>query len=94
MNQYPIDQVQDDRFTQLVHQVEAGTTVEVTRRGQRIAVILSAEEYNRLVQPKQGFGEAVLAWREKYDVDSWDDDVDIDEVFNGRDKSPGREVEL
>ncbi len=94
MTQYPIDQVPDDRFTQLVHQVEEGTTVEVTRHGQRVAVILSAEEYDRLANSKQGFGEAVLAWRKRYDVDNWGDDVDIDEIFNVRDKSPGREVEL
>ena len=92
MTQYSIAQARD-RFTQLVHQVEEGNTVEVTRRGQRVAVILSAEAYDRLLQPKQGFGEAVLAWRKKYDVENWNDDIDIDEVFNIRDKSPGREFE-
>lgn len=93
MTQYSINQAHD-RFIQLIHQVESGTTVEVIRNGQRVAVILPAEEYDRLATQKQGFGEAVLAWRKKYDVDNWDDDVDIDEIFNVRDKSPGREVEL
>lgn len=93
MTQYSIAQARD-HFTQLVHQVEDGDTVEVTRRGKRVAVLLSAEEYERLSQPKQGFGEAVLVWRKKYDVENWGNDIDIDEVFDVRDKSPGREVEL
>ena len=89
MTQYSIAQARD-RFTQIVHEAEQGNAVEVTRRGQRVAVLVSAEEYDRLFQPKQSFGEAVLAWRKKYDVDNWDDDIDIDEVFNARDRSPGR----
>ena len=93
MTQYSIAQARD-LFAQLVHQVEDGDTVEVTRRGKRVAIILSAEEYERLRQPKQGFGEAVLAWRKKYAVEDWDDGIDVDEVFNVRDKSLGREVEL
>ncbi|MEO1353448.1 MAG: type II toxin-antitoxin system prevent-host-death family antitoxin [Cyanobacteria bacterium J06635_15] len=92
MTQYSIAQARD-RFTQLVHEAELGNAVEVTRRGQRVAVLVSAEEYDRLCQPKQSFGEAVLAWRKKYDVDNWDDDIDIDEVFNVRDRSPGRVFE-
>lgn len=94
MTQYPIDQSQDDRFTRLVYQVEEGTTVELTRCGQRIAVILSAEEYDHLAKPTPGFGESVLVWRKKYDVNNWDDNADIDEIFNVRDKSPESEAEL
>ena len=93
MNQCSIAQARD-QFTQLVYKVEAGEKIEVTRRGQRVAVILSAEEYDRLSEPKQSFGEAVLAWRKKFDVDNWDDDLDIDEIFNVWDKSPGREDDL
>jgi prevent-host-death family protein len=92
MIQYSIAQARD-RFTQLVHEAEQGHAVELTRRGQRVAVLVSAEEYDRLFRPKQNFGEAVLAWRKKYDVENWDDDIDIDEVFNVRDQSPGREFE-
>ena len=40
MTQYSIAQARD-RFTQLVHEVEQGETVEVTRRGQRVAVLVS-----------------------------------------------------
>ena len=93
MDQCSIAQARD-QFTQLVYKVEAGEKIEVTRRGQRVAVILSAEEYDRLSQPQQNFGEAVMAWRKEYDVDNWKDDLDIEATFNARDKSPGREVDL
>ncbi len=93
MTQYSIAQARD-RFTQLVQEVERGNPVEVTRRGQRVAVILSVEEYDRLRQPQQSFGEAVMLWRQQYDVANWTDDIDIDKTFNVRDRSPGRGVEL
>lgn len=83
-----------------MHKVEAGDTAELTRRGQRVAVILSAEEYDRL-RPKRSAWEAIQAFREKHNLDSRESDendlsdADIDAIFgNLRDKSPGREVEL
>lgn len=93
MTQYSIAHARD-HLTQLVRDVEKGTAVELTRRGQRVAVILSAEEYDRLVCPKKSFWEAVLEFRKRYDVDNWEEDIDIDAIFDVRDKSPGREVEL
>lgn len=92
MTQYSIAQARDC-FAQLVHKVEEGGTVELTRRGQRVAVILSAEAYDRL-RPKRNAWKAVQAFREKYDVANWEDDLDIDAIFDVRDKSPGREVDL
>ncbi len=100
MTQYSIAQARD-RFTQLVHKVEEGDTVEVTRRGQRVAVMVSAEEYDRWHKSKKTYWDAILEFREKYDLDNrQSDEADlsdaaIDEVFNSiRDTSPGREVEL
>ncbi|MEL7068496.1 MAG: type II toxin-antitoxin system Phd/YefM family antitoxin [Cyanobacteria bacterium J06581_3] len=94
MAQYSIAQARD-RFTQLVHEVEQGNAVEVTRRGQRVAVLVSVEEYDRLQKPKQGFLQSVLAWREKFGLDERDED-DEDRAFEAimetvRDKSPGPE---
>lgn len=94
MNQCSIAQARD-QFTQLVYQVEAGEKIEVTRRGQRVAVILSAEEYDRLSEPKQGFAEGVLAWRKKFGLDDREEDEhdrEFEELMSSiRDKSPGRE---
>ncbi|MEO0984290.1 MAG: type II toxin-antitoxin system prevent-host-death family antitoxin [Cyanobacteria bacterium J06639_14] len=94
MTQYSIAQA-CDRFTQLVHEAEQGNVVEVTRQGQRVAVLLSAEEYDRLALPKQTFYEGVLAWRKKFGLDTRDEDEE-DRRFEAimdtvRDKSLGRE---
>ena len=94
MTQYSIAQARD-RFTQLVHEVEQGETVEVTLRGQRVAVLVSAEEYDRWRKPKQDFWQSVLAWREKYGLDDRDED-DEDREFESimsavRDQSSGPE---
>ncbi|MEN8444267.1 MAG: type II toxin-antitoxin system Phd/YefM family antitoxin [Cyanobacteria bacterium J06555_13] len=94
MTQYSIAQARD-RFTQLVHEVEQGSAVEVTRRGQRVAVLVSAEEYDRLQNPQQDFWQSVLAWREKFGLDEREEDEE-DQAFEDimdsvRDKSPGPE---
>lgn len=82
-----------NKFTALVREAErTAQPVAITRRGQPIAVILSTEEYARLVQnqPKRDFWTAYLAYKEQ-----WQDELmDIeDDIWEGiRDKSPGREV--
>lgn len=94
MTQYSIAQARD-RFTQLVHEVEQGSAVEVTRRGRRVAVLVSAKEYDRWYQPKQDFWQSVLAWRAEFGLDVRDED-DEDREFevimdNIRDESAGPE---
>jgi prevent-host-death family protein len=54
----------------------------VTLRGQRAAVVLSAEDYDRLVSSKPSFVEHLLSGP------AWDDDF-IEEV-NRRSKKPSR----
>ncbi len=94
MTQYSIAQARD-RFTQLVHEAEQGKVVEVTRRGQRVAVLVSAEEYDRWHKPKQDFWQSVLAWREKFSLDTRDkneEDREFEAIMDTvRDKSPGPE---
>ena len=94
MDQCSIAQARD-QFTQLVYKVEAGERVEVTRRGQRVAVILSAEEYDRLSQPQPNFGEAVMAWRKEFGLDEREED-ETDREFEKimstvREETSGRE---
>ncbi|MEM9091349.1 MAG: type II toxin-antitoxin system Phd/YefM family antitoxin [Cyanobacteria bacterium P01_F01_bin.53] len=100
MTQYSIAQARD-RFTQLVHQVEGGETVEVTRRGRRVAVLVSAEAYDQLHRPSKSFGESILEFRKKHNLDDRElDEEDMtdeafDDFMNGlRDRSPGRVIEL
>ena len=90
--QYSIAQA-CDQLTQLVHQAEQGKPVELTRRGKRVAVILSAEEYDRLLPPKSDFWTSLVKFREQLIEENID--IDPGAVFKDvRDRSPGREVNL
>jgi antitoxin Phd len=72
----------------IVHAVEKGQSVELTRRGKPVAVLVSIEEYRRL-RPKRDFVDAMDEWRRTHDPEAlgitgheWDD---------VRDQSPGRD---
>lgn len=90
--QYSIAQARD-QLTQLVHQVEQGSPVELTRRGKRVAVLLSAEEYDRLRASKPDFWTSLVKFRQNLAEENIE--IDPDEVFKDvRDRSPGRDVIL
>ena len=103
MTQYSIDQAKE-RFAQVMDEVEEGNTVEVTRNGQKVAIIIPIAEYEMRTLPsssqaqtqhKMGFGEGVMAWRKEYGLDRREED-EWDKEFetimeNIRDKSPGRD---
>ena len=94
MTQYSIAQAKD-KLTQLIRSVEEGEPVEITRRGEPVAVILSMDEYRRLSKVPQNFGEAVLAFRQQYiEGQPWFENEEIDDIFDVRDKSSAREVDL
>lgn len=75
----------------LVHQVEKGPPVRLTRRGKPVAVLVSLREYERLGPRRPDLWAAIEAFRRETDLS----DLDPEEIFAGvRDSSPGREVEL
>lgn len=75
----------------LVHAVEKGPPVRLTRRGKPVAVLVSLQEYERLRPRRPDLWQAIEAFRQQTDLS----DLDVDEIFRGvRDPSPGREVEL
>lgn len=79
-----------NQFAALIRNAEENNQpVQVTRRGQPVAVILSAEEYERLLanQQKRSFWAACQDWRQKWNVSELD--IDPNEVWgNVREKSP------
>jgi prevent-host-death family protein len=92
VNQYSIAQARD-RLASIVHEVEKGQSVEITRRGKPVAVILSLDEYNRVLPDKVCFGKSLEKFRQ--DMGIAELEIDPDEIFrNVRDRSPGREVIL
>jgi prevent-host-death family protein len=84
-----------DKFAAIIRDVEETTQpVEVTRRGLPVAVILSTEQYIRLSgqQKKQDFWQSYLEWRDKWEVDGWEEDIDL--FADVRDTSPGRKIDV
>lgn len=81
-----------NKLPTIIHYVEKGPYVELTRRGTPVAVLLSIQEYERLSRKYTGFWSAVSEFRRKVE----DEGVEIsDKDFDGlRDLSTGREVEL
>lgn len=79
-----------NQFTALIRRAEeTHQPVQVTRRGQPVAVILSAQEYDKLLenQPKRNFWDAYLEYVEKWkDVEM---DIDPDDIWaDVRDRTP------
>lgn len=74
----------------LVHLAEAGEQIRLTRRGRPVAVVVGAEEMNRLVSGRRGFWEAYQSFRKNHDLASLK--IDPNDVFGSTaDRSPGRD---
>ena len=77
---------------ELLDQVEEGRTIEITRRGQPVAVVLSVAEYRRTRPKPDAFRRALRSWQS-----SWTDaDRAVpDDFFDSlRDRGTGRDVDL
>ena len=81
-----------DKLPKIIHYVEKGPYVELTRRGKPVAVLLSIQEYEQLSRKYTGFWNALSQFRQKVQTEK----IKIsDRDFKGlRDLSSGREVEL
>lgn len=79
-----------NRLPALVHAIEHGPEVQLTRHGKPVAVLISMSQYKRLIQRPKNFWADLNSFRETADTDtllSSDDNV-----FENRSKSPGRPV--
>ena len=75
----------------IIHSVEEGPSVKLTRHGKPVAVLLSIDEYERLIRKKEGFWTALQEFRkilEKEKVEFTEADFE-----SLRDTSSGRESE-
>ena len=86
-----------DRLARIAHDAEKGESVELTRRGKPVAVLISVHDYQRLngvaeLTGKGGFWEALCRFRREHNLEA----LDIGpEIFPGpRDRSVGRKVKL
>lgn len=78
---------------QLIRDAEAGDAVELTRRGEGVAVLIGLKQYERFLARSRSFSEALNDFRREFSVA--DLNIDPDEVFaDVRDRNPGRDTKL
>lgn len=80
-----------NRLPSLIHSLDKGPVIKLTRHGRPVAVLISIQEYERLIQQRGGFWAALKAFRAQASKEP----IEIAENdFNGlRDNSPGRMFE-
>ncbi|SPD74300.1 conserved hypothetical protein [uncultured Desulfobacterium sp.] len=82
-----------NKLTSIIHSVERGQAVKLTRHGRPVAVLLSLKDYQRLNRKREGYCSALNSWRKNMEKE--EGVVVIGEEFEGvRDNSSGREVDL
>ncbi len=76
-------------LARLVHEAEAGQIVELTRRGEPVAVVIAADAYARMAGKVSRFSDRLAEFRSQY-LGS-----DFDDVFDDtRDRTAGRDTEI
>jgi prevent-host-death family protein len=80
------------RLSALLREVERGSTVELTRRGKPVAIVLASSDYERLRGGARTFTQALKELRRKKGFQG----VDLPPGFieGLRDKAVGRPVKL
>jgi prevent-host-death family protein len=78
------------RLPGLIHQVESGAPVQITRRGVPVAVLLSESDYAALQArpPAQGLWDTISEWRRQTGCDDLPD-LAAEEVDAWRDRDAG-----
>ena len=78
---------------ELVRKAEEGETVEITREGEAVAVLIGRREYKRINgRPHRSFAEALEEFRRSADFEAIGDP---DEIWGDvRDPDPGRDIDL
>jgi len=75
----------------IIHDVEKGNAVELTRRGKPVAALLSIKEYERLCGKNQAFWSGLMTIRQVIENENIEiPDLDLEGL---RDPSTGREAE-
>jgi prevent-host-death family protein len=79
-----------NNFAAIVRDVELDSAIEVTRRGEPVAVLLSIEEYRRLLAGGRSFWDAYSEFRDEVDLRQLN--IEPETFEDLRDVSPGRET--
>lgn len=81
-----------NKLPSIVHYVEDGSNVKLTRRGKPVAVLLSIKEYERLSIKPAKFWDALSGFREKMNL--MEADISDGDFNDLRDSVEGRKVVL
>ena len=73
----------------LVTEAESGYVVELTRRGDRVAVLLSIHEYQRMKGKRAAFKEAYTDFLSRFDLDEYLTQVERELLFRALDQAEG-----
>ncbi len=60
--QYPIGRAKDN-LPAIIHAVEDGEAIQLTRHGTPVAVLLSIHQYQRLMSPQSNFWDSMISFR-------------------------------
>lgn len=80
-----------NRFAKIIHDLDHVSQVEVTRRGQPVAVLLSIEAFERMKAQRSNFWQAYTAFREAFGLEQ--EGIEPELFTGAREPSPGREVD-
>ncbi len=76
-------------LTKLIRDAESGETVELTRCGVGVAVLIGRKHYERLAAGSRDFSEAWDEFTREFELSTLE--IDPDEIFRGvRDSGPRR----
>ena len=78
-------------LSRLVREAEHGKTVQLTRRGKTVAVLVGHQKFEQLADGRRSFAEAFREFKTTVDLAKLD--LDPNKLFAGvRDTAPGRQV--
>ena len=81
-----------NKLTALIHSVEAGQPIKLTRHGKTVAVLLSIKEYERLRQKRRDYWRTLISFRGRMERERIF--IENEEFENLRDSHEGRDVEF
>jgi prevent-host-death family protein len=80
------------RLPSLVDEAESGIEVELTRRGQPVAVLVSRREFERLRGTRRHFSDVYRKFVEQHSLEA--SGVESDFAASTRDRTTGRKVRV
>jgi prevent-host-death family protein len=90
-NQYTIADAKN-KLPAIIHSVETGQAVKLTRHGRPVAILMSIKDYQRISLKKEGYWSALGSWRKNVEKEGIV--ITGEEFENIRDYSLGREIDL